>query len=474
MGVILSIIYKIIMYKKMKKILTIALSLFIINSIIAQQPVGINMLRYNDNFEFLKNDSIVKKGHQKLKMIPLSNSALLSIGGDVREQLIRADNQNFGDVPPTSQANTTQLWHRIMVHGDLRLGNSVRLFTQLNSTLRLFSPNPLIEIDENQLGLHQMFLDFNVTDPLSIRLGRQELSYGNNRILTFREGPNNRFAFDAAVIKWQNPTLRVDVIAATPVFQKPKIGDDESFKELITGVYATKTIVPKKLMLDFHTLYFKSNRIKYNLVAGDEKRVSMGARLFSRNPKFNYELEATYQTGRFNALNINAFSIAYDVKYVLESKTKLTLGLAGNYISGDKNKGDTELNSYNLLYSKPSFGLAAPLGASNIVNINPYIQWSPMPKLQLLTGIYFLSRASNQDGIYTPNMIQTRPNRPEVLFATTTQNIGNQYVFEASYTLNNQWAFFLDTAYFTAGDFPKATGKGQPIGFYALKTSFKF
>jgi Alginate export len=446
----------------------------VISNLVFAQNNPINMLRYNDNFDFLKKDSVVKKGYQKLKMIPLSNSALLSIGGDVREQVQRFDNQNFGDVPPNSEVNTTQLWHRIMVHGDLKLGKKARIFTQLNSTFRFFNPNPLIEIDENQLGLHQAFLDLNLTDPLSIRVGRQELSYGNNRILTFREGPNNRLAFDAAVIKWQNSTFRVDVIAATPVFQKPKMGDDETFKEVITGVYATKTIVPKKLMLDFHTLYYKSNRIKYNLVAGDEKRVSMGTRLFSRNPKFNYELEATYQTGRFNALNINAFSIAYDVKYVLESKTKLTLGLAGNYISGDKNKSDNELNSYNLLYSKPSFGLAAPLGASNIVNINPYIQWSPIPKLQLLTGVYFLSRASNQDGIYTPNMIQTRPNRPEFLFTTTNKNIGNQYVFEAAYTLNNQWAFFLDTAYFTAGDFPKATGKGQSIGYYAFKGSFKF
>jgi Alginate export len=435
----------------------------------------INMLRYNDNFAYLANDTVVKKRYEKLKMHPLSKNALLSVGGDIREQLMHTENQNFGDVPPTTKAvSATQLWHRVMVHADVKLGKKARIFTQLNHTLRLFNPNPLIEIDENQLGLHQAFLELQPTTPLSIRLGRQELSYGNNRILTFREGPNNRFAFDAAVVKWQNPNFRIDFIAATPVFQKPKIGDDETFKELITGIYATKTVVPKKLMLDFHTLYFNSNRIKYNLELGVEERVSMGARLFSRNPKFNYELEATYQSGRFNTLTINAFSIAYDVKYVLEAKTKFTLGLAGNYISGDKNKSDGQLNSYNLLYSKPSFGLAAPLGASNIVNINPYIQWSPLPKLQLLTGVYFLSRQSNQDGIYTPNMIQTRPNRKEVLFNTATQNIGNQYVFEVAYQHNNQWAFYFDTAYFTPANFTKATGKSLPIGYYSFKSSYKF
>jgi hypothetical protein len=29
-------------------------------------------------------------------------------------------------------------------------------------------------------------------------------------------------------------------------------------------------------------------------------------------------------------------------------------------------------------------------------------------------------------------------------------------------------------AYFTAGDFTKATGKGLPIGYYSVKSSFKF
>ena len=439
------------------------------------QNNAINMLRYNDNFEFLANDSITKIGHQRLKMMPLNKTTTLSIGGDVREQLIRTENQNFGDVPPTvKEISTTQLWHRIMLHADVKVGKKVRFFTQLNSTLRLFSPNPLIEIDQNKLGLHQAFVDLSANKNINIRIGRQELSYGNNRVLTFREGPNNRFAFDAAIVKWQSPRLRIDAIVASPVFQKPNIGDDENLKESILGIYATKTLVPQKLFMDFHTLYFRSDRIKYNLEAGNEKRISLGTRLFSRNPVLNYEIEATYQTGRFNSLNINALSISYDLKYVVSKKSKLTLGLAGNYITGDKDKNDTQLNAYNLLYSKPSFGLAAPIGASNIININPYIQWSPLPRLQLLTGVYLLSRQSSQDGIYSPNMIQTRPNRKEVLFGTTTKKIGNQYVFEAAYSLNNQWAFYIDMAYFTAADFTKATGKGLPIGFYALKTSFKF
>jgi Alginate export len=458
----------------MKNLLTLSISLFFLSVLMAQQPIGINMLRYNDNFTQLAQDSIVRRGYEKLKLMPIGKQSNLSIGGEIREQVIRAVNQNFGDLPPTFQRTTTQLWHRVMVHSDLRLGTKMRVFAQLNHTLRLFNPNPLVEIDENQLGLHQAFVEYQVKIPLSIRLGRQELSYGNNRLLTFREGPNNRLAFDAAVVKLQIPDLRIDLLVATPVFQKPAIADDATFQEIITGVYVTKTLVAKKVFLDFHTLYFESDRIKYNLVSAKEKRVSTGARIFSRKTKLNYELEASYQIGGFNGLKINAFALAYDVKYRFLPKSRLTIGLAGNYITGDKNRTDDQLNTYNLLYSKPSFGLAAPIGAANIVNFNPYIQVSPVKKLQLLAGVYLLSRQSNQDGIYSPNMIQTRPNRPDVLFATPSKKIGMQYVFEAGYQINKQWAFYLDTAYFTASTFTKATGKGLPVGFYGFKTSFKF
>jgi hypothetical protein len=292
--------------------------------------------------------------------------------------------------------------------------------------------------------------------------------------LTFREGPNNRLAFDAAIAKWKKGAWQVDALVVFPVFQNPKIGDDVALKDRVMGIYATQTAVPQKAMIDYYVLHFKGNRIKYNLEAGDELRTSIGARLFSRNPKFNYELEATYQTGSFNALNINALAIAYDINYVISPKSKLTLGLAGNYITGDNSETDNQLNTYNLLFSKPSFGLAAPIGASNIVNFNPYIKISPIPKMQLLATVYILSRQSEKDGIYSPAMGQTRPTRKEALFTSTAKEIGNQYAFEAAYFLNKQWSFFIDGAYFPAGEFVKSTGNGKAIMYISAKTGYKF
>jgi hypothetical protein len=440
-----------------------------------QAPLGqISILRANDNFTSVKKDT-TKKGFNKWKHIPIDNSTNISFGGELREQLQYFENFNFGDVPPTFiKTSAGQLWHRVMVHSNIELGTRARVFLQMNSTFRLLNPNPITpEIDENKLGLHQAFIDYKFNKNIMLRIGRQEMGYGNNRILTFREGPNTRLAFDAVVLKYSNKKRKIDLLAVTPVVSKQNAFDDVSFKEKVYGIYGTEYIIPKKLLLDYYVLQFESNSRRYNFVSGKEKRQSFGLRFFSQNPLFNYELESTYQTGTFNNTNIKAYSFSSDVNYVLHKKNNFIVGIGSNYISGDKDKTDNTLNTYNLIFSKPSYGLAAPIGSSNITNVNPYLKINPTKKLNVFAGIYFLSRQSNQDGTYSPGMAQVRPT-PTNLFTSTKKSIGTQYAVETGYNINKHLFFAIDAAYLKAGNYVKQTGKGKDITYLSFKGAFKF
>ena len=82
------------------------------------------------------------------------------------------------------------------------------------------------------------------------RLGRQEISYGNHRLITFREGPNTRLTFNAAVIEYHSGKRKVDVFAMSQVISKTGVLDDQSFKDIIIGAYASERIVPHKLLLN--------------------------------------------------------------------------------------------------------------------------------------------------------------------------------------------------------------------------------
>ena len=150
----------------MKNLLSIIYTVIIVFAMQASPASAqnkINILRYNDDFSQLKKDSS-KEGLQKLKYISIGKKNYISFGGELREQFQRYNNLNFGDVPQNFPAITTnQLMHRLLIHTNIELGTNLRLFVQLNNTLRLFNDNPVIpEIDENKLSLQQSFAEIKL------------------------------------------------------------------------------------------------------------------------------------------------------------------------------------------------------------------------------------------------------------------------------------------------------------------------
>ena len=232
----------------MRKII-IAITLLLI-AIFAKSQI--NIVRYNDNFNSLNNDTVHKKGFEKIKYIYLSKESNISFGGELREQFQYYHNQNFGDVPASfDKVRTGQLWQRVMVHTNIELGRKLRIFAQLGSTLRFLNPNPAVaEIDENQLSLHQAFMDYHFQKNWLVRAGRQEISFANHRLITFREGPNTRLTFNAAVIEYHSGKRKVDVFAMSQIISKTGVLNDQSFKDIIIGAYASERIVPHKLLLN--------------------------------------------------------------------------------------------------------------------------------------------------------------------------------------------------------------------------------
>jgi len=443
----------------------------VVSSTIAQNRIS--LMRYDDDFSLLKNDSL-KKGFDHLKYISLGNNSFISFGGELREQFQVYNNINFGDVPPSyPEISPNQLWHRLMVHSNIEFGNHFRFFIQLNNTLRFLNDNPVVpEIDENQLSLHQAFAEKKLNS-WRFRLGRQELLYGNNRLITVREGPNTRQTFDGLVIKRTLKNGSIDLFAVSKVISKQYVFDDEHFNEGLIGIYGTQYFSNRKIGLNYFVVNFQSRLRKYNYQTGFENRQTYGARLFSNFNKINFEVEGAYQSGKFDDLIISAYNILADVNILVLPGKKGIIGFAANAASGDKNSKDNQLNTYNLLYAKPAYGLAVPIGATNMISLYPYFKINPVQKLNILAQVFFLARNSTQDGTYSPGMVENRP-RPNLLFSTDKKTLGELYDVETNYQQTKNLSFSFDASYFRAGSYPKATGSVKDIMYVSFKSTLKF
>ena len=456
------------------KNLILKIALIVIMVVSATQAQNkISLMRYDDDFSSVKKDS-VKKGFNQLKYIPVGTNNSISFGGELREQFQVYNNINFGDVPPTFKfTSVNQLWHRLMVHSNIELGSHFRFFIQLNNTLRFFNDNPIVpEIDENQLSLHQAFAELKVTN-WNFRLGHQEMYYGNHRLITVREGPNTRQAFNGLVVKHKFKNGSIDLFAVSKVVSKSYVFDDQSMHDGLYGIYGTHYFSNHKMGLDYFLVDFQSKARMYNYQSGFEDRQTGGIRLFSNLKTVNFELESGYQTGKFNDLTIDAYSVLADVNVAVVPSKKGLIGFAANVASGDRNSKDGKLNTYNSLYAKPAFGLAVPIGATNMVSLSPYVKINPIQKLNVLAQLFFMSRNSNQDGTYSPGMIENRP-KPNGLLVSDKKTLGQFYVLETNYQQTKNLSFSFDASYFSAGSYPKATGKGKDVTYLSFKSTFKF
>src|SRR6185312_8795895 len=91
------------------------------------------------------------------------------------------------------------------------------------------------------LGNHKEF-------PLSIKVGRQELSYGEERLVGAFAWNNIGRVFDAAKLRWQNPWFGVDLFGSRPVIPEDGRFNVENDYDWFSGVYATTTKIPKHLL----------------------------------------------------------------------------------------------------------------------------------------------------------------------------------------------------------------------------------
>ena len=195
--------------------------------------------------------------YKSIKFIPLSanGNTYLSFGGDFRYQYFYFKNEDFGDEPKDKDG---YMLNRLLVHGDLHIGNSFRTFVQLQSSGAGGRPNAS-PVDDNPLELHQAFVDLSnrSTAPLrlTLRAGRQELSYGSQRLVSVREGPNNRQSFDAVKLMagWKN--VKADAFFSHYVAARKGIFDDKFNKNtLFWGNYFTFKQVPVIGGLDLYYL----------------------------------------------------------------------------------------------------------------------------------------------------------------------------------------------------------------------------
>lgn len=419
-------------YRKWLAICLLAMTALPSGALAACETPSYKSLRYDENYSYLEDPACRTDFWDPLKYIPIGDNpdVYLSFGGELRERFEQYWSPNFGlgGVSPNGY-----ILHRLLLSTDLHVGENFRAFVQLGSHFAPGKNEPLSPTDEDQLDLQQGFFDVRLPiagdiDP-TIRVGRQELSFGSQRLVSVREPPNVRRSFDGVSLFDTIGNVTYDAFLTRPVQLEKGVFDDESLdSQAFWGLYATVNVTPH-LGIDLYYLGLDNDRARFGAVSGDELRHTIGARIFGSSDGLDWNFEAAGQFGRFAGRDIRAWTVASDTGYTLSDVLWTPrLGLKANIASGDHDPNDNSLGTFNPLFPKLGyFSEAALIAPSNFFDVQPNVTLSLSDKVTLTAGWDFLWRETTEDAVYIAPFVPV----------SSTSGHGGRYIgSEASVTLD--------------------------------------
>lgn len=447
------------------------LIVFLCNSFLVtgQQIPKFQQMRYDEVYASFEKDSI-RDWYHRIKYKRISNKAFVRFGGDFRTQYLIMNNEGWN---PAMKDDDGYILTRWLLHADLHLSKRVRIFAEMQSALAN-SRNISVPVEDNPLKVHQLFIDYVPFKriPLTLRAGRQEVSYGSKRLISVRDAPNSRRSFDGIKVIFSGDRIKTDIFYLHTVVDEEGIIDDSSSSDLrLWGTFLDINSSKKAFQFNFYYLGFYNKNALFYDGEGIEKRHTVATRVFRNSGRWRYDMEGGYQFGSVGERSISAWSIALATSYKFPFiKYTPLIELKADLISGDMDNTDTKQQSLNTMFGPGAyFGMAAPIAPSNLMDIHPSVQLNITEKVLLRCDYAFLWRYSLQDGIYRPNM---RPFFEEI--DTSSRYIGSQISGVLVFQPTKHITLLSGMSWFNSGEYLKRVTVGEDILFGFASIQLKF
>jgi hypothetical protein len=436
-------------------------------------PPPYKQLRYEEDYTHLRDRARRTDAFDPVKYVPFGgvDGRYLSIGGEARPFLEWFRNEEWGSVP----GDDGYLLQRFMAHLDLHWNDRARLFVQVKSGLEGGRRSGPRHADEDQIDLGQAFVDVAMISSgdrkFVVRAGRQEMAFGHQRLVSFREGPNVRRSFDGLRATLRTPAWTVDAFLTRPALTEPGFFDDSPDPQRgFWGAHVSRSLA-RSISLDLYYLGFTNESATFDQGTAKERRHTNGTRLWGNAHGWDYDIELIHQWGTFGKGGIRASAVASVFGYTFRDlPTRPRLGLSLDVHSGDRDPDDLDLETYHPLFPKGAYyGLIAPFGPSNHREVHPALEAQLLRRLSARADWMLFWRRSLRDGVYdmVGNLLRTGQGSDAAF-------VGHSPGIELVWSLGRHFQLTGNYSRFFAGRFLEQTPPGDDTTYVALKLTFKF
>lgn len=334
---------------------------------------------------------------------------------------------------------------------------------------------------ENTWDIRQGFVDVGHPEKglFGLRVGRQEINFGDQRLVGSSNWTNTARTFDAIrlISNFALPraAIRLDLFAASVVNTVNDTWDHHQDGNDFHGAHAeiTKLVAGASVEPFVYWKLQPGLKNEAGVVARlDEK--AFGVRWVGKLPAaFDYQLEVAKETGSLGTDQVRAWAGHWVVGRTTSSAwLKPRVWAEYNYATGDANAKDGVRGTFDHLYptSHDKYGLADQVGWKNIRDLRGGVETKPRKNVSVTAEYNDWHLASAFDALY--NTSGTALARSAT--GTAGTHVGQELDFIGNWSVSAAFQVGAGLGHIFPGEFLKKTTPGNGYTFPYLMLGYRF
>ncbi len=319
-------------------------------------------------------------------------------------------------------------------------------------------------IFEDRFDLHQAFVEGE-----GVRIGRQKLSYGQQRLVGAFEWSNTARVFDAAKVTLPMGGAALDFFAAKPIAVRPanfndwsKSGTRAFDSELYGAVFRNQTSAGKTRYEAYYLVRHSSDF--------DDTVHTVGAYAEGSLSSWSWDAEGAYQFGDFGGMTHRAYAASVGAR----AKVAQPMTIRGrfNVASGDGDPSDTTHETFDNLYptNHLHYGQMDLFAWMNQVSAEIGASWKLCPRATLDASYHwFWLMEPETDAWYNAGGGIVRPGAPGA-----DRFVGGELDLRLDFKPDDGTSLSMGYSQFFPGSFVSFTGSDREAQFFYAMGQWKF
>jgi Alginate export len=309
--------------------------------------------------------------------------------------------------------------------------------------------------------LRQGYVDIgSAKAPVAARVGRQEIVFGDQRLVGHAGWLNAARSFDAARVTLRSKPAQIEVFAASVVRVLNDEFDKSGNGNRFAGAYVTSGRVLPQGTVEPYVFYRRdANQRAETGPFGSLDQVTTGARLTGKLPaRLDYNVEMDIQRGSLATDSLRAWAGHWQLRASLPYAGTPRLTGEYNYASGDGDPADGIRGTFDQLYptAHDKYGLADQVGWRNIHDVRVGVDMTPFQATPIAVNYHAYWLAERRDALYAASGAALA----RVPAGAASSRVGQELDVQVSRLLFPQLAMTAGYAHLFAGPFLKQATPG--------------